>query len=168
MISLSNIDAPNFKEKLVKHSQNTGDIAALIVKGIRLSYPQAKKIYKEFEGSNDLDTCYNIWAYLRKNVKYKAESAEDQTVKTIARIYNDRNIGNDCKHFTTFICTILLCYKIPVKLRLVSFNAYNSTPTHIYAVAIINGKNVPIDACINKFGVNPEGIKFKKDILLTN
>jgi hypothetical protein len=164
---LAAIDKPDFKTKFITDGQSAHEIAALIVKGIRISYPQAKKIAHEFEGATKKESCFNVWKFLRDNVKYKAESIHDQTVKTIARIYYDRNTGNDCKHFTTFVSTILICLGIPVKLRLVSFNEFNKSPTHIYAVAMINGKELPIDAVINKFGVNPQGVRFKKDILLT-
>ena len=167
MNALANIDRPDFKSKFITNGQSAQEIAALIVKGIRKSYPQGKKICSEFIGSNQKETCYNVWEFLRNNVKYKAEPASDQTVKTIARIYHDRKTGNDCKHFTTFVSTILLCLNIPVKLRLVSFDPFNRTPTHIYAVAIINGKEVPVDAVINKFGANPDNVRYKKDILLT-
>lgn len=167
MNELANIDKPDFKRKFITNSQSANEIAALIVKGIRLSYPQGKKIAEGFKGATQKDTCYNVWEFLRNNFLYKAEPSSDQNVKTIARIYYDRATGNDCKHFTTFISTILICLGIPVKLRLVSFEEYNKTPTHIYPVAIINGKDLPVDAVINKFGENPKGIRWKKDILLT-
>lgn len=160
------LPAPNMKRTFIINRQSVNDISALIVKGIRESLPTARKTKEYFQGSTDLETCRNLWLYLKDNVKYKAEPIEDQSVKTISRIFHDKNKGNDCKHYTTFICTYLLALGIPVKMRLVSFNIFDKSPTHIYPVAVISGKETPIDAVIDSFGINPMGIRYKKDIKL--
>ena len=161
-----NIQRPQFKKVFIIDRQSAGDISKLIVKGIRESLQQAKNSAHQFTGTTQKQTARNLWMYLKHNLKYKAESLQNQTVKTLARIYNDKNKGNDCKHFTTFISTYAITHKIPVKLRLVSFNKYDKTPTHIYPVLTIQGKEVPVDAVINQFGVNPKGITYFKDIKL--
>ena len=160
------IPRPNFKRKFIIERQNTNDIAGLIVKGIRESLPQADNSKDFFKGETDKETLKNLWNYLRNNVKYKAEPIQAQSVKSLSRIYSDRNIGNDCKHFTTFVAIYCIKHKIPVKLRLVSFKDYDKTPTHIYPVAIVKGKEIPVDAVINQFNKNPDGIKYYKDIKL--
>lgn len=160
------IQRPEYKSKLITTTQTTGDITRQIVKGIRESLPQARSTKDKFKGRTAVETLNKLWRYLKFYYYYEAEPVERQTVKTLARIYADKNKGNDCKHFTTFITTYCLQHNIPVMLRLVSFRSNDRTPTHIYPVAIVNGKEIPVDAVINKFGVNPPGIKYKKDIPL--
>lgn len=160
------IPKPNYQNKLVTPIQTTKDITKAIIKGIKESLPQAKASADKFKGSTKVQTLNNLWQHLKYRYNYKAEPTEYQTVKTLSRIYRDRTKGNDCKHFTTFITVYCLTHKIPVMLRLVSFKTYDRTPTHIYPVAIVNGNEIPVDAVINQFGVNPPGIKYKKDIPL--
>jgi hypothetical protein len=160
------IPRPTYRNKLLTVTQSTKDITKAIIKGIRESLPQAKASADKFKGNTKVETLNNLWTHLKYRYNYQAEPVENQTVKTLARIYRDRNKGNDCKHFTTFVTVYCLTHKIPVMLRLVSFKQSDRTPTHIYPVAIVNGKEIPVDAVINQFGVNPRGVKFKKDIPL--
>ena len=160
------LPAPNNKKTFIISRQSVNDISALIIRGIRESLPHAKKTIGTFKGRTQRETAENLWQYLKDNVRYEAEPNSTQSVKTLPKIYHDRNKGNDCKHFTTFIASYLLAAGIPVKLRLVSFKIFDKTPSHIYPVAIIGGKDVPVDAVINTFNKNPNGITFYKDIKL--
>lgn len=160
------IPAPKYKTKFITQIQNTTDITKGILKGIRESIPQARESKDVFKGRTKIETLNNLWKHLRTTYRYEAEPVEKQTIKTLARIYADRNRGNDCKHFTTFITTYCLQHKIPIMLRLVSFKNSDPNPTHIYPVAIVGGREIPVDAVINKFGVNPPGVRYKKDIKL--
>jgi len=166
MVGTPNIPRPNFKNQFIIDRQSTKDIAALIVKGIRESLPLAEKSKNYFLGETDKQTLKNLWTFLKKNVRYKAEPVTNQSVKSLARIYQDKNIGNDCKHFSSFIAVYCIKHGIPVMLRLVSFKPNDPTPTHIYPVAKIKGKEIPVDAVIDYFGINPPGVKYKKDINL--
>ena len=157
---------PKYKNSIISPMQTTGEITKAIIKGIRESLPQARATKDYFKAPTKIGTLNNLWTYIKKTHKYSAEPNENQTVKTLARIYADRNRGNDCKHFTTFITVYCLQHKIPVMLRLVSFKHNDKTPTHIYPVAIVNGREIPVDAVINNFGVNPPGVTYKKDIPL--
>lgn len=165
MIGLD-IPKPNFKNRFIIDRQNTNDIAGLLIRGIRESLPQAEKSKNVFKGKTTKETLMRLWDFLKYNVRYKAEPIQNQTIKSLARIYQDKNKGNDCKHFTSFVAIYCIKHKIPVMLRLVSFKDNDPTPTHIYPVALVGGKEIPVDAVIDKFGVNPVGVKYKKDIKL--
>ena len=160
------IQKPKYRDYVITRTKYTSDITKAILKGIRASLPQARTSKDVFKGSTKKETLNRLWNYLKYNYNYKAEPVENQTVKTLARIYKDRNKGNDCKHFTTFITTYCLQHNIPVMLRLVSFKANDKNPTHIYPVAIVRGEEIPVDAVINEFGKNPKGVKYKRDIPL--
>jgi hypothetical protein len=160
------IPKPTYKKTFIVDRQSTNDIARLIIRGIRESLPQAEKSKNYFKSPDRKKTLMRLWEFLKFNVKYKAEPITHQSVKSLSRIWEDRKKGNDCKHFTSFVAIYCMKHNIPVMLRMVSFKDSDSTPTHIYPVAIVEGKEIPVDAVINKFGVNPPGVKFKKDIKL--
>ena len=146
---------------LVSRSQSIEDILSLVKKGVKDSYFQAKRISSFFERENKIDSCYAIWKFLKTNVEYQRESKELQTVKTLSRLLLMDRKG-DCKHFSTAVATLLTSLNIPFFFRLVSFNHFDKSPTHIYIVANINGKKIPIDCCLKKFNTEPP-YKYKTD-----
>lgn len=146
---LGNIRAEN-KNILVARYQTTGQIAGAIVKAIKDSEPTAEKLKKYFQG--DKYTQAKLIFFFCKNLlPYNKESANRQTARTMARIIQDAKKGGDCKHFSTLSATLCKVLGIKCKLRLIAQRYDNDQPNHIYTVALINGKEVIIDAVLNKF-----------------
>jgi hypothetical protein len=71
----------------------------------------------------------------------------------------------DCKHYTTFCCSVLRALNITTQMRLISQNFYDSDPNHIYCVAIINGKEIIVDPCIKVFN-SEAAYKYKYNLKL--
>lgn len=96
------------------------------------------------------------------NLNYKAEP-ETQTVKTLASILSDAagKKGNDCKHFSGFEASVLDALGINCFYR---FAAYSGKiPTHVYVVALIDGKEIIMDACLPYFDTESK-YTYKVDI----
>lgn len=145
----------------VVEKQTTEDILRLVKRGVKDSKEQAKIISWYFNSTNKKQACKNIWTFLRDNVKYEKESKDLQTIKTLSRLLTQDKKG-DCKHYSTATATLLNSLNIPFFYRLVSFNFYDKTPTHIYIVAQVKGENVYIDCVLNKFDQEPS-YKHKQD-----
>lgn len=145
----SSVPLPEYRNKLIAHNQTTVDIAKLMLKCEAESRKYVGKVSKFFNAESDKEKCKRVWFYLRNHIKYVKEPADRQTAKTINRIIYD-GFG-DCKHYSIFAVCILKSLGVPVRFRLVSFDNYKKTPTHAYAVAKINGREVIIDACIENF-----------------
>ena len=142
---------PKFKKEIIRGSQTATNIASQLKRAIYESEESAKFISSKFKGNTALLTCFNVYDYCRKNLKYKKESANLQTAKTLPMILNTKNLGNDCKHYTTFCCSVLRALGIRTQMRLISQNFYDSDPNHIYCVALINGNEIIVDPCIKVF-----------------
>jgi hypothetical protein len=155
---------PNFRNRLISKDQTTGDIVKLILECEKKSRIYIPKIENFFKGGNDLEKCKRVWYFLRKNILYIKESPDRQTGKLINRFLYDK--FGDCKHFSIFSACILNYFGVPVKFRLVSFDSKKS-PTHIYCVAEINGKEVIVDGCIDNFG-QESNYSSKIDVSLLN
>lgn len=140
---------PKFTKTIIKGRQTAGNIASQLKLAVNESLAGAETIKHNFKGRNKYNTCFNVWDYCRKNIKYKRESENLQTAKTLQRILYDKY--GDCKHYTTFCCTMLKALNIPSQMRLISQNFYNSDPTHIYCVAFVNGEEIILDPCIKTF-----------------
>lgn len=159
--------ATNIKPKntttFITQNQSAKDIANAIVKSINESDIDAKKIAPFLKGATKEKSLENIFVFCKKNIKYKKETTDLQTARTIGRILSMKQ--GDCKHYTTTIASLSKALNIPIKLRLISQNLLNSDPTHIYCVSNINGKEIIIDPVLNNFNTQANYTK-KYDINL--
>jgi hypothetical protein len=137
---------------LVSRYQTSGEIASAIVKAIKDSTDSAKNLAPYFKARTKKESCQVIFEFLKKVVPYRKESSDNQTAKTINRILKDASkYGGDCKHYATFSASICKALHIPCKLRLISQRFNDTTPNHIYCVAVINGNEIIIDPVLNSF-----------------
>jgi transglutaminase-like putative cysteine protease len=155
---------PNFKTEIINKSQTAFNIAYQLKRAIKESANDAKKIASAFNGTDNRDIASNLFYWSKKNLPYKKEGSENQSAKTLARLLYDRRKGNDCKHYAVFSASLCRALSIPVKLRLISQNFYDKTPTHIYVVATgEDGQEIIIDPCMMLF--NDEArFNYKYDI----
>jgi hypothetical protein len=157
---------PKYTNEVIRGTQNAKNIAAQVKRAIIESKDQAELIKQNFKGKNPLMSCFNVYNYCRNYIKYNKESANLQTAKTLSRILSDKKNGysyGDCKHYTIFCSSILRALGIKTHLRLISQNFYNAEPTHIYCVAIINGKEIIVDGCMKSFD-NEAQYKYKYNL----
>lgn len=127
-----------------------------IITGLNNSFLQASKdvckFAENFRGANTLESAFNLWDYIRKNVKYQRDPDGLQIIKMPgALIRNGNTLGGDCKSMSLCISSALNCLGAKnVRLRYVSFLA-DKIPTHVYTVFDYNGKTIPVDSVIEKF-----------------
>jgi len=90
---------------ILKYDQTTDDIISNLLTVHNEYKKDYDKIYPYFLGSNLDETCYNIYSFLKKNVLYKIEPSEKQTLKSPSAIIA-QGYG-DCKQYAQFIGGIL-------------------------------------------------------------
>lgn len=153
----------SFTREVISGPQTAYNIAKQLRRAIRDRDTQqyVQMVAKALRGKSNYESARNVYNFLRGKMIYKAEPQRLQTARTLKRMLFDAKakIG-DCKHYTTFSCSVLKALGIPVKMRLISQNPLKREPTHIYCVAIINGQEVIVDPCISNF--DREAISFYK------
>jgi hypothetical protein len=105
---------------------------------------QCKSIAPKFKGATEMDTCRNIFDFLKNDVKYVADGSH-QKVKLPSALLRER-VG-DCKSYSLFTGAILSNLGIPWKYVLVSYRE-DPTPTHIY---VVTDSGIIIDAVWGTF-----------------
>lgn len=156
---------PKNKTFLIAKNQSSKDIVAGINRSIKESKEDAKKICTYFEDPDPIKSCSKVWHYLKDHLLYIREGSDEQTAKSLAKVFSDKY--GDCKHYSSASYSILSALGVPVKLRLVSQKIANKEPTHIYTIAVINGKEIIIDPVMNEF--NQEcNYKYKCDLTNKN
>lgn len=95
-------------KKVIVENQSTGDIIEGILDTHKRYKSDYDKIYHYFVGSSLMDTCNNIWQFLKDNVKYYIEPQKLQTLRSPAAILMK---ACDCKSYSLFANGILDAYR---------------------------------------------------------
>lgn len=105
---------------------------------------QTKSIARQFKGNTELETCKNIFNFLKNKIHY-LEDGFHQKVKLPSALLRERK--GDCKSYSVFTYAILYNLGIPCQYVLVSYNE-DPTPSHIY---VVTDSGIIIDAVWGKF-----------------
>ena len=119
---------------------------------------QTKQIAQQFKGKTELETCRNIFNFLKQRIRYK-EDGFHQKVKLPSALIRERVA--DCKSYSVFTYAILTNLGIPCKYVLTSYNS-DPTPSHIY---VCTDSGIIIDAVYGKFNAEKKPThKFYKKV----
>lgn len=143
--------APMTGQVRVTHQDGmTSQIIAEVLDVSAESAGQTARLAEALKGATPLESCQNVFRFVRKNVRYKLDPNGKQFIKSPAAV-----IGTgfcDCKGYATTINDLLRCLGIRCAFRFVSFTASTSV-THVYTVAwpTPGGPLVVLDACLPRF-----------------
>lgn len=112
--------------------QSTSDIIAAITSAHHEYLGEYAKFAEKFRGRTDRETAKNIFNFLKKNVVYRIESGNAQTVKSPAALLA-QGYG-DCKHYSKFAAGILHNLGIPFAYRFASYKYFDRQPGHVFVV----------------------------------
>jgi hypothetical protein len=130
---------------LVKQNANNSELQRAIEAVIPAATKQAASIANRYKGKNEAETCKKIFDYLKNNINYKADGA-NQAVRLPSGLM--RTAQGDCKSYSVFTSAILSNLGIPHKLVYASYDPKDPTPTHIY---VMTKNGCIIDAVYGKF-----------------
>ena len=112
----------------VKQNATNSQLQAAIEAVIPMATKQMASTAKQYKGKTDLDTCRNIFVFL-KGLNYKADGNEQQ-VRLPSALSRTRT--GDCKSYSVYTSAVLSNLKIPHYLTYTSYNPNDKTPTHVY------------------------------------
>ena len=135
---------------VVKRNASNIDLQKAIEAAIPTAVKQMKVKAAQFKGATEAETCKKIFDYLKNQVNYKADGAEQQVRLPSGLI---RTLQGDCKSYSVFTSAVLTNLGIPHKLVYASYDPSDSTPTHIY---VMTNKGCIIDAVYGKFNAEKQ------------
>jgi len=156
--------------RLIRHSPQTeilrhrnGETADIIETILYMDAHSSRWIMSEnvdcLRGATDYDTLHNVWQFVKRNLRYRADKIGHERVKSPGASYASRE--GDCKSFSIAEGALLRTLGIPYKYR---FAAYEPGDfTHVYVVALLDGQEVVLDSVHSKFDEEVRPYK-KKDI----
>lgn len=133
--------------KLLHRKGDTDDIIQVVLTVLSDNRNDVKDLAKTF--SKDYAGLKEIFYLVKDNIEYMEDPDGGQWIQTPSYLWHKSQVG-DCKSFTVFIASILHHMKIPYIIRFVSFDK-SKTPSHVYPIAVLNGKQVILDAVYQWF-----------------
>ena len=141
------IPLPEHKEYVYKVEGDTQDIIDIVLNAAKT---KVNKQFCDFSNqiSKDESGLRKLWSFVKYKIVYQKDDDGRQDVLLPAALWF-RGWG-DCKSKTVFIAHVLQCLKIPYIIRFTTYNK-GSNYTHVYPVALLNGKSVILDTVYDFF-----------------
>lgn len=144
------------KRILIKADQGVPDIMSAMLSAHKIYAPEYDKISKDFYGGDGIQTAKNVFNFLKKNVRYKIESENNQRIMSPSAIIS---LGkNDCKNYALFIMGVLDSLKRKglikndIFYRFASYKLLDEIPHHVFAVIVDDdGIEYYIDPVLSTF-----------------
>lgn len=169
-------DVPRREIVHVPWGASTGDIIRVLMEiaNERDIEGQVKEFalkYKAREPKYQLELVRQLWAFCRSHIRYKADGWQEQAMQHPRRVYHTRQ--GDCKSMTLFVYACLSSIGVPCFIRFASYwsrravmearergeNVSVGQIGHVYPVAIIDGREVPVDVCLEKFNAEQPAVR---------
>lgn len=163
MIDVSLIPEPKNIVNPIKKNGNTDDIVNSILDlDKKYNYKELDKFSQQFRGITGLK---RLWKFVRNEITYKRDSFEESLHLTPPALWKKKS--GDCKSKTLFINAVLKNLKIPYITRFTNYDKNDQYVKHVYSVAIIDNKEIPIDSVYHIFGKEKK-YNLKKDYPMAN
>lgn len=166
----STIKPPVVQYTLRKTEYDTDDIVDLVQEVLRTDADDTSRFAKAFTA--DMAGMRQLFDFVDQNFIYTEDPSFNQWVQTPSFLWYTKR--GDCKSFTVFISSVLRNMGVPHIIRYARYHTvpawspkWNKSFKHVYPVAIINGREIPLDVVWKKqeggqFGLE-KPFKHKKD-----
>jgi len=158
-IILGKLSVFNGQKKMLVNDQQVPDIITAITNAHKIYQNEYDKISQDFYAGNGVQSAKKVFDFLKKNVKYKIESENNQRIMSPSAIISvGSNTGLDCKNYALFAAGVLDSLKRKglikgdVIYRFASYKLLDEIPHHVFAVyKNTNGTEFFIDPVLSTF-----------------
>lgn len=149
------IEPPTGSNESIKRNSRLEDTIQFLPKGIARTYKQAMGIAPLLMRATPYETCRAIWNWSYHHFQYEKDVKGKEQIRSFRRSFGDRVRGIDCDDFSVVVSSLLLCIRdlgqsIPHLFRIAKYKTEDGFQ-HIYPVAIVEGRMVPMDCVIDHF-----------------
>lgn len=117
------------KVKIAVVNASNSDIRSVLERSVKQACEQTKDLAQHFKGDSEIQTCYKVWDYVKKNIRYKEDTTLLQDIKLPSGLLRTK-VG-DCKSFSLFTIAVLKNLGIESYFTYTSYNGI-SIPSHVY------------------------------------
>ncbi len=124
------VAAKSKEDKVFFENGNTKDIISVVLNADKFCADYTKKFAYSLRGKSVLETCSNVWEFVKTQIPYQLDPHGYQFIKSPGRLWADKS--GDCKSFSVFCASILKNLGIEYGYRFTSYDPNDPTPTHVY------------------------------------
>jgi len=151
--------AANMKDDL--NGYGFDDTLTQLKDTVKNHYRECALIAKHLKADSLAQSCFNIWHWLHKNVRYNYDAKGKEQIRTPRRVWADRFSGVDCDCLSVFTYCTLLCMGYRPEFEIVAFKNRDQF-SHIYVVC----GNMVIDRVLPWFNTRPMFITKTKRVMI--
>ena len=129
------------------------DTKKLIADICKAHYKDCAKIAAHLKADTKLQSVFNLWHWMRHNIRYEYDREGREEVRTPLRTYADRRRGVDCDCLSVFAWCVLKCMGYDPAFELVCFKG-KKQPSHI----LVNLDGIRCDRVWFVFNSLPPGV----------
>ena len=138
------------------------DTKKLIADYCRKYWQDCKAIAAHLKGDSLLQSCFNLWHWMRHNIRYEYDRDGREEVRSPRRVWQDRERGVDCDCLSVFAWCVLYAMGYNPAFELVAFKNKPDF-SHIF----INCDGVVVDRVWFIFNSRPPGVT-KRELFKVN
>ncbi|NUO01007.1 MAG: hypothetical protein HUU01_10375 [Saprospiraceae bacterium] len=98
---------------------------------------------------SDRETLRAVWRFVKDNIRYVRDPPRRELVKSPGATWASKT--GDCKSMSVMIGSLLRCLGYRYFYRVARYDPKNPEQGHIYPVALVNGREVIVDAVHDAF-----------------
>lgn len=126
------------------------EIIQVILHADRLSRPATARFAQMLRGKTDERTLYNVWRFVRRNIRYIRDTPGHEVIKSPMRTWQDR--FGDCKSHSVFVGSLLKNLGYRYFYRVAFYDRRHPEQGHIYAIAQLpGGREIIVDSVNDAF-----------------
>lgn len=126
------------------------EIIQVILHADRLSQPATARFASMLRANSEERTLYNVWRFVRKNIRYIRDTPGHEVIKSPMRTWQDR--FGDCKSHSVFTGSLLKNLGFRYFYRVAFYDRRQPEQGHIYAIARLNdGREIIVDSVNDAF-----------------
>ena len=144
---------------------NTADIVETVLFADSKSDYYTHDFAKTLKAKTLIETCKNIWEFVKTQIPYVLDPAGEQWIKSPGRLWQEK--AGDCKSFSVFTASCLKNLGIPYGYRFASYHKTDSTATHVYVYVPIGNKEIILDSVWTGPFNTQKQYTFKEDKLMS-
>lgn len=134
---------------LMVKSGDVDDIITVIKHADEISVGDTERFAKNLRGKDHMITLRNVYDFVRDNIRYVRDPEDEEIIKTPGCTIAEGK--GDCKSMTILVGSLLRDLGYSFFYRVAFYDPEYPQQGHIYAIAVIDGKEIVVDPVYHKF-----------------
>lgn len=141
--------SPGIETTMINQGARIGDIIDAVL------YADAKGSYfvenmaESLRKGSDRETLRAVWSFVKDNIRYVRDGIGHELVKSPGATWASKKA--DCKSMSVMAGSLMRCLGYRYFYRVARYDPKNPEQGHVYPVAIVQGKEVVVDAVHGSF-----------------